>query len=148
MQGLGDEFFAGAALSRDQDGGARGPRLLDEGVIEAQAYGQVECYESALLFARTESWVIAPESSTYSRNEFLGVMGAFWGSAMVVVLEVAAARTRSLAGAGRERFASGGAAAGSWRSTGVSTPFGSVIRLPGRGTDRLQPSQPKTASCR
>lgn len=37
--------------------------LLAEGLIEAQAYGQLECYESAVLFARTESWVIAPETS-------------------------------------------------------------------------------------
>ena len=37
--------------------------LVDEGVVEAQSYFQTECYESAVLFARTESWVVAPESS-------------------------------------------------------------------------------------
>ncbi|MEN6403122.1 MAG: TrpB-like pyridoxal phosphate-dependent enzyme, partial [Armatimonadia bacterium] len=37
--------------------------LVDEGVVEAQSFYQTECYESAVLFARTESWVVAPESS-------------------------------------------------------------------------------------
>lgn len=37
--------------------------LVDEGVVEAQSFYQTECYESAILFARTESWVVAPESS-------------------------------------------------------------------------------------
>jgi tryptophan synthase beta chain len=37
--------------------------LFDEGVVEAQSYFQNECYASAVLFARTESWVVAPESS-------------------------------------------------------------------------------------
>ncbi|MCE5239540.1 TrpB-like pyridoxal phosphate-dependent enzyme [bacterium] len=37
--------------------------LVDEGVAEAQSYGQLDCYKSAVLFARTESWVMAPESS-------------------------------------------------------------------------------------
>lgn len=37
--------------------------LLEEGVIEAVSYYQTECYASAILFARTESWVVAPESS-------------------------------------------------------------------------------------
>jgi len=37
--------------------------LLDTGVIEAQAFHQVECYEAAVLFARTERWIPAPETS-------------------------------------------------------------------------------------
>ena len=37
--------------------------LVGEGVVEAQSYGQLDCYKSAVLFARSESWVIAPESS-------------------------------------------------------------------------------------
>jgi tryptophan synthase beta chain len=37
--------------------------LLDEGIVEATSYFQNECYASAVLFARTESWVVAPESS-------------------------------------------------------------------------------------
>ena len=37
--------------------------LVKEGVVEATSYFQTECYESAVLFARTENWVIAPESS-------------------------------------------------------------------------------------
>jgi len=37
--------------------------LLDEGVIEAQAFHQVECYEAAVLFARHERWIPAPETS-------------------------------------------------------------------------------------
>ncbi|MEN6548413.1 MAG: TrpB-like pyridoxal phosphate-dependent enzyme, partial [Armatimonadia bacterium] len=37
--------------------------LVDEGIAEATSYYQTECYESAVLFARTESWVVAPESS-------------------------------------------------------------------------------------
>ncbi len=37
--------------------------LLDEGVIEAVSYNQLECYKSAVQFARTESWVVAPETS-------------------------------------------------------------------------------------
>ncbi len=37
--------------------------LLDEGIIEAQAFHQVECYKAAVLFARTERWIPAPETS-------------------------------------------------------------------------------------
>jgi tryptophan synthase beta chain len=37
--------------------------LLDEGVIEAQAFYQTECYEAAVQFARTEMWIPAPETS-------------------------------------------------------------------------------------
>jgi len=37
--------------------------LLKEGVIEAVAYDQLACYGSAVKFARSESWVMAPESS-------------------------------------------------------------------------------------
>lgn len=36
---------------------------LDQGLIEAVSYHQRACYESAVLFARTESWVVAPETS-------------------------------------------------------------------------------------
>ena len=54
--------------------------------------------------------VIAPESSEYSRNQMFGLAGAFWASLMIVLLEAAAARGRSLSGATRERSVSGGAA--------------------------------------
>ena len=37
--------------------------LVDEGVVEAVSYNQLECYASAVQFARTESWVVAPETS-------------------------------------------------------------------------------------
>ncbi len=37
--------------------------LFDEGHIEAVAYGQTECFEAALTFARTEGIIPAPESS-------------------------------------------------------------------------------------
>ncbi len=37
--------------------------LLDAGVIEAEAYGQTEVFESALNFARCEGTIPAPESS-------------------------------------------------------------------------------------
>ncbi|MBU0610242.1 MAG: TrpB-like pyridoxal phosphate-dependent enzyme [Armatimonadetes bacterium] len=37
--------------------------LLDEGVIEAVSYNQLECYASAVAFARSESWVVAPETA-------------------------------------------------------------------------------------
>jgi cytochrome c-type biogenesis protein CcsB len=53
--------------------------------------------------------VIAPESSTLSRNELFGMMGAFWASLMIVLLEASAARGRSLAAKTREQSASGGA---------------------------------------
>jgi tryptophan synthase beta chain len=36
---------------------------LREGLIEATAIGQSECYESAVLFARTEGFIPAPETS-------------------------------------------------------------------------------------
>ncbi|MCR4434860.1 MAG: TrpB-like pyridoxal phosphate-dependent enzyme [Clostridiales bacterium] len=38
-------------------------QLYHDGLIEAQAYGQKEVFESAVLFARTEGIVPAPESS-------------------------------------------------------------------------------------
>jgi tryptophan synthase beta chain len=37
--------------------------LVNEGVIEAAAFAQNECYEAAVLTARTESWIPAPETS-------------------------------------------------------------------------------------
>jgi tryptophan synthase beta chain len=37
--------------------------LLHEGVIEAEAYGQREVFESALTFARCEGTIPAPESA-------------------------------------------------------------------------------------
>jgi tryptophan synthase beta chain len=37
--------------------------LLELGLIEARAFGQVECFESALTFARTEGILPAPETS-------------------------------------------------------------------------------------
>ncbi|MCX7709954.1 MAG: TrpB-like pyridoxal phosphate-dependent enzyme [Clostridia bacterium] len=38
-------------------------QLYHDGFIEAQAYGQKACFEAALMFARTEGIVPAPESS-------------------------------------------------------------------------------------
>ena len=37
--------------------------LVNEGVIEAQAYHQRECFDAAILFAETEGYIIAPEAS-------------------------------------------------------------------------------------
>lgn len=37
--------------------------LVKEGVIDAVAYNQIECYDAAVLFARTESWISAPETA-------------------------------------------------------------------------------------
>jgi tryptophan synthase beta chain len=36
---------------------------LDQGLLEAVSYFQNACYDSAVLFARTESWVVAPETA-------------------------------------------------------------------------------------
>jgi tryptophan synthase beta chain len=38
-------------------------QLLHEGIIEARAVGQTGCFEAAVLFARTEAIIPAPESS-------------------------------------------------------------------------------------
>ena len=38
-------------------------QLVDAGIVEAQAFGQLACFEAAVLFARTEALVPAPESS-------------------------------------------------------------------------------------
>jgi len=38
-------------------------QLVNEGVIEATALHQLECYEAAVMFARTEGWIPAPETS-------------------------------------------------------------------------------------
>jgi tryptophan synthase beta chain len=38
-------------------------QLLLDGLIEARAYGQQECFEASLLFARTEGIIAAPEAS-------------------------------------------------------------------------------------
>ncbi len=38
-------------------------QLLHDGVIEARAVGQLACFEAAVLFARTEAIIPAPESS-------------------------------------------------------------------------------------
>lgn len=37
--------------------------LLNEGIIEAAAFAQNECYDAAVLTARSESWIPAPETS-------------------------------------------------------------------------------------
>jgi len=37
--------------------------VLREGLIEAQAIHQLECYEAAVTFARTEGFISAPETS-------------------------------------------------------------------------------------
>jgi tryptophan synthase beta chain len=34
-----------------------------EGLITPRAYGQIKCYEAAVLFARTEGFIPAPETS-------------------------------------------------------------------------------------
>jgi tryptophan synthase beta chain len=36
---------------------------LAQGLMEAVSYNQIECFKSAVQFARTESWVIAPETA-------------------------------------------------------------------------------------
>jgi len=38
-------------------------QLVKDGLIEAEAYGQIDCFESSITFARTEGIVPAPESS-------------------------------------------------------------------------------------
>jgi tryptophan synthase beta chain len=38
-------------------------QLLDHGIIEARAVGQLACFEAAVLFSRTEAIIPAPESS-------------------------------------------------------------------------------------
>lgn len=45
-------------------------QLLHEGIIEARAVGQIECFEAAVLFARTEGIIPAPESSHAIRAAF------------------------------------------------------------------------------
>ena len=38
-------------------------QLVKDGLVEAEAYGQIDCFESAITFAKTEGIVPAPESS-------------------------------------------------------------------------------------
>ncbi len=38
-------------------------QLVKDGLIEAEAYGQIDCFESSIMFAKTEGIVPAPESS-------------------------------------------------------------------------------------
>ncbi len=45
-------------------------QLLHEGIIEAKAVGQVECFEAAVQFARSEGIIPAPESSHAIRAAF------------------------------------------------------------------------------
>ncbi len=45
-------------------------QLLHEGVIEAKAVGQVQCFEAAVQFARAEGIIPAPESSHAIRAAF------------------------------------------------------------------------------
>ncbi|PLX89479.1 MAG: TrpB-like pyridoxal phosphate-dependent enzyme [Desulfuromonas sp.] len=45
-------------------------QLLDAGIIEARAVGQVECFEAAVQFARAEGIIPAPESSHAIRAAF------------------------------------------------------------------------------
>jgi len=45
-------------------------QLLDAGIIEARAVGQVECFEAAVQFARCEGIIPAPESSHAIRAAF------------------------------------------------------------------------------
>ncbi len=51
-------------------------QLLHEGVIEAQAVPQNECFEAAVLFARTESIIPAPESSHAIRGAIIEALQA------------------------------------------------------------------------
>ncbi len=37
--------------------------LVDKGIVRAESYSQQECFEAARLFAKTESIIVAPESS-------------------------------------------------------------------------------------
>ncbi len=45
-------------------------QLLDAGIIEAKAVGQIECFEAAVQFARAEGIIPAPESSHAIRAAF------------------------------------------------------------------------------
>ena len=45
-------------------------QLLDAGVIEARSVGQVECFEAAVLFAKAEGIIPAPESTHAIRAAF------------------------------------------------------------------------------
>lgn len=45
-------------------------QLLNAGIIEAKAVGQIECFEAAVQFARTEGIIPAPESSHAIRAAF------------------------------------------------------------------------------
>ena len=60
--------------------------LVKEGVMEAQAFHQIECYEAGVQFARTEGWISAPETSHAIRaviNEALAAKEA--GEERVIV---------------------------------------------------------------
>jgi len=50
--------------------------LVNEGVIEAKAFHQLECYEAAVLFARTEGWISAPETSHAIRAAIVEALAA------------------------------------------------------------------------
>ncbi len=50
--------------------------LVNEGVIEAQAYDQLACYEAAVLFARTEGLVSAPETAHAIRAAIVEALDA------------------------------------------------------------------------
>ncbi len=54
---------------------------------------------------------ISPEHYGLARRELLGSVGAFWGSLVIVAMEIMAARAKSRGGARIERSASGGASA-------------------------------------
>ena len=45
--------------------------LLDTGVIEANSVNQVECFDAAVTFARSEGWIPAPESSHAVRQTII-----------------------------------------------------------------------------
>ena len=50
--------------------------LKKEEQIEAVAYQQLECFEAAVLFARTEGWIIAPETSHAVRGAIVEALAA------------------------------------------------------------------------
>ena len=51
-------------------------QLNKEGIIRAVAYNQLECFEAAVVFARSEGWIPAPESSHAIRSAIVEALKA------------------------------------------------------------------------
>lgn len=51
-------------------------QLLLDGIIEAQAYQQIECFEAAVMFCRTEGIIPAPEASHAIRHVIVEALNA------------------------------------------------------------------------